>query len=377
MALYDQVPITPYNSVQAGVIPEEVYGVAMNWFINRTPLATRLPQMGCGSASFKVTNDQFRPRNVVTNGAYSTSGTSLPFADSTVFDVGDVLQVDSELFLITAIPNTTSVTVTFGYASTTNAAHSSGANAKVITNTRTGAEVNMASMSRVPQAVTQYLQTIHHTYSVGGAIQAATNYYGGAWTPLQRDVFLATQHVMDDQESAYYYGKALAQSAVGGRPMMGGLSNLVVTNRVTSPTNSSTYKPQDLIRDTITRCVSGGGNPNLIVASTDFIAGVATWGNQLVRLEAGANAYGNQIDLFYAPVVGPVNIIIAPLLDLGTIICLTADEVLQRVATPIYNKPRGSRGHAIEGDIIWEGAIELINESHHAYVTGITGYSAP
>ena len=38
--------------------------------------------------------------------------------------------------------------------------------------------------------------------------------------------------------------------------------------------------------------------------------------------------------------------------------------------------PRGSRGDAFEGDWIAEGAIEIENPSHHAWVEGITAFSA-
>jgi hypothetical protein len=38
--------------------------------------------------------------------------------------------------------------------------------------------------------------------------------------------------------------------------------------------------------------------------------------------------------------------------------------------------PRGSRGDAVEGDWIAEGAIEVENEQHHAWLEGITAFSA-
>jgi hypothetical protein len=44
MALYDQGITTPYNSVNAGVIPTDVFGVAINWFVNRTPLTGPVAQ---------------------------------------------------------------------------------------------------------------------------------------------------------------------------------------------------------------------------------------------------------------------------------------------------------------------------------------------
>jgi hypothetical protein len=37
---------------------------------------------------------------------------------------------------------------------------------------------------------------------------------------------------------------------------------------------------------------------------------------------------------------------------------------------------RGNRGDMLEGDWIMEGAVEVVNEAHHAWVDGITAFSA-
>jgi hypothetical protein len=58
------------------------------------------------------------------------------------------------------------------------------------------------------------------------------------------------------------------------------------------------------------------------------------------------------------------------------VIALTSEEALMAMKRPLFDKPRGSRGDSTEGDIIAEAAIELHNESHHAWVSGITGFSA-
>jgi hypothetical protein len=110
--------------------------------------------------------------------------------------------------------------------------------------------------------------------------------------------------------------------------------------------------------------------------STDFLGGFAVWGHAAMRLEAGANVYGTPIDLFEAPFLSGINIIPAPLLLAGTAICISAPEARVRLKRPMIDKPRGSRGDAMEGDIIMEGAIELDNEAHHAFVSGITAFAA-
>ena len=372
-------PLQPYDAIQASVIVNDVFGIAINWFVNRTPLISRLPKLPVGSPTFMITNDNYRPRSLNISANYTTgSSTVLTFVDATEFDVGDVLQVDSEIFLVTAsTTNGTTITVTGAYGGSTGANHASGATAYLVTNTRTGAEINIQGLSREPATVTQYCQTIMHAYQVGGSLATTQNYVSGLGTPLDRDRMLGLQHVMDDFESAMYYGTGISYgSAPGARAMMWGLSNLVKTNRVTAPTNASAYKPSDLVRDTVQSCFSNGGNPNVLIVSTDFMQGLETWGQAIQRLEAGATVFGTPIDMFEAPFLDGMVLIPAPLLRPGSVIALTSPEARVRLKRPLFEKPRGSRGDAVEGDMIMEGAIELDNEAHHAFVSGITAFSA-
>jgi hypothetical protein len=379
MPVYEGGPLTQFTAFNAGVIPNDVFGVAINWFVNRTPLISRLPKLPTGSPQFLLTNDNYRPRsNPMNNGGQLAIGaSSLVVSDASIFDLGDVIQIEQEYALVTAISNSTNtLTITRGYAGTTAANHNDLLPVYLVSNSRTGAELNITSVSRIPQAITQYCQTVQHAYEVGGALQADANYASGFATPLDRDRMLAMQHVMDDFESACYYGKGVPLSASTSRPLMKGISSLIQTNSISSPTNAAAYKPSDLVRDTLQACFNGGGNPTILLVSTDFLSGFAVWGHAAMRLNAGSNVFGTPIDLFEAPFLSGISLIPAPLLRPGTAICLSDPEVRVRLKRPMIDKPRGSRGDAFEGDIIMEGAIELDNEAHHAWVTGVTAFAA-
>jgi Family of unknown function (DUF5309) len=385
MALYEGGPVTQFSAFNAGVIPSDVFGVAINWFVNRTPLISRLPKLPTGSPQFLITNDNYRPRSQVLGTAISdTTGTTLTITDATEYDVGDVLMIDTEAVLVTAAVSGTTLTYTRGYNSTTAATHLSTARAYLLGNTRTGAEINITSVSRIPQAVTQYCQTVQHAYQIGGALQADANYVTGFATPLDRDRMLAMQHTLDDFESSCYYGLGIVIGATATRPMMVGLAGgttasptgLIKSNFVAGPTNAAAYKPSDLVRDTLQAALNGGGNPTVLLVSTDFMSGFATWGHAAMRINAGTNVFGTPIDLFEAPFLSGISIIPAPILKPGTVICLSDPEIRIRLKRAMIDKPRGSRGDAFEGDIIMEGAIELDNEAHHACVTGVTAFAA-
>jgi hypothetical protein len=376
MPLYETGPLTQYTAFNAGVIPDDVFGVAINWFINRTPLTSRLAKLPVGSPEFKITNDDYRPRFVATTAAFGdTSGTTLTVADSSIYTAGDMIEIGSEQMLITATPSSTTATVTRGYAGSTAATHSSGDIAYLLTNSRTGAETEQTGVSRIPQTITQYCQTVQHPYQVGGALQADTNYVSGYGMPLQREIMMAMQHTMDDFEEAILYGVGVGLSGATSRPAMKGVRS-IAGNITTSPTNASAYKSTDLIRDTTQACLNKGGNPDLLVVSSDFESGLAVWGQALMRLNAGSSVFGVPINLFEVPFLQGLTIIMHPLLRTGTAVCLSTQEARIRMKRAMFNKPRGSRGDADEGDIIMEGAIELDNPGHHAWVSGITGFSA-
>lgn len=376
---YDNSITQQFNSMNAGVIPNDVFGVAINWFVNRTPLTSRLPRLKVGSPNFLITNDNYRPRQVtLANGAtLANNATTCVLADASSLEPGDVLDIESECVLVTAVnPGTNTITITRGYAGTTGATHADALKALLIGNTRTGAENEVKGLSRIPQAVTQYCQTVQHAYQVGGSLQANDNYVSAFATPLDRDRMLAIQHVMDDFEASSYYGRGVSISATDVRPMQKGLRTLLATNKTTSPTNAGAYKPADLIRDSIQKCFDNGGNPSIMLVSTDFLTAFALWGFAAMRIPAGANAYGTPIDLFEVPFLSGLSIIPAPLLLPGTAVCLSAAEARIRLKRSMIDKPRGSRGDSIEGDVIMEGAIEVDNEAHHAWIQGVTAFAA-
>lgn len=376
MPLYDRDVTTPYDSLNAGVIPLDVFGVAINWFVNRTPLISRFPKLPVGSPNFVITNDNYRPRTTTFTADQDNSQTTLAVTDGSMFTNGDVIEIEGEQQLVTGISSNT-LTVTRAYGGTSAAAHTaSGGTVYLTTNTRTGGEVDTQGISRIPSPVVQYCQTVQHAYQVGGALQSTTNFVSGLGTPLDRDRMLAMQNCMDDFEEASYYGKGVAISGPSTRPQMKGLRSLIATNNTTNPVSKAAYKPSDLIRDTIQKCFDGGGNPNFMLVSTDFLTGFAVWGHAVQRLEAGATVFGAPIDLFEVPFLSGISLVPAPLLRPGTAICLSGPEIRVRLKRPLLEKPRGSRGDAVEGDFIMEGAIELDNEAHHAWVNGITAFAA-
>ncbi len=162
---------------------------------------------------------------------------------------------------------------------------------------------------------------------------------------------------------------------------MNGLRSILQTNNISTltnatPVNAAAYGSTDLIRDTLQAARQNGGEPDLLVVSTNFMSGFATWGQAIQRVPAGETVFGTPINVLEAPFLHGITIVEAPLLRPYTAIALTSSEVYIRNKRNPFWQLRGSRGDMVEGDWIAEMAIEVVNESHHAWVEGITAFSA-
>jgi hypothetical protein len=312
--------------------------------------------------------------------AVAAADTQITLVDASPFMNGDVLELASgERVEIVADPN-----VATGVAQVRRAAEGTTAGTgavgdvlQLIGNSRTGAEINQTGVALRPVGIPQFCQTWQHPVQLGGSLQATRGFQTapGVLTPFDEDKMEALQNLMDDMEVSSYYGRG-DDPATAARPKQKGLRTLLTTNSTNAPINAGAYKPTDLIRDTLQACRQNGGDPDVLLLSSNFMVGLATWGHAVQRIEAGVNVFGTPIDVFEAPFLAGVSIIQAPLLRPFTAVCLTSSEVRMRMKRNEFWNPRGVRGDAIEGEWIAEGAIEVENQSHHAWVEGITAFSA-
>jgi len=374
---------------QAGVEARNDITVAVrNWFANRNPLVTRLPYVPVERVDFLMYSHQYRARSTTLGAAISSTGTTtLTVADATFLMNHDLLQlVDSatgntEEVQVSADPvSSTSITVTRGTAGTSALSSvANGSTVNLIGNSRTGGEVNQTGLTTIGTSRTQYCQTFQFPVQIGGSAQTARAQVmpGGIQSPFDFNMTIQLQNMVDDIENCCYYGASQAPvDSSGVTAKMNGLSNILATNNTTAPTNASAYGSTDLIRDTLQAARTGGGEPDLLVVSTNFMSGFATWGQAIQRIPAGETVFGTPIVVLEAPFLHGVTIVEAPLLRPYTAIALTSSEVYIRNKRNPYWNLRGNRGDMVEGEWIAELAIEVVNESHHAWVSGITAFSA-
>jgi Family of unknown function (DUF5309) len=360
-----------------------------NWFANRNPLVTRLPYVPVETGTWKTYSHKYRARSTtLTTTVSATTTTGLTVADTSFLMNHDLLYAQNnntgagEIMQIAADPLTaTTLSVTRGVSGTTALSSITGTAASTVWllgNSRTGSEVAQTGLSTIGVARTQYAQTFQFPVQIGGSAQNARAqvFPGGIQSPFEFNQTVQLQNMVDDIENIIYYGVQDAPVDNTVTAKCDGLRAIFTTNNVTAPTNGAAYSSTDLIRDTLQACRTGGGEPDLLVVSTNFMSAFATWGQAVQRLSAGDTIFGTPIKIILAPFLDGVTIVEAPLLRPYTAIALTSSEIyIRNKRNPFWNL-RGSRGDMVEGEWIAELAPEVQNESHHAWVEGITAFSA-
>lgn len=363
-------------------IPKSYQGVSNEWYINRDPLFARLPKAPVGSPRFQMVGHKFRTRLNVVDGVVVAGANSLVLQDATNLMVGDVLQnmtTGEAIEVIGAPTQGTTITIRRGIGGTSSSAIADGEILSLIGNSRTGAEVNQVAVSSRATAAEQYVQTFQHVVSIGGLVQASSSYVmdPSQVTPFDQNRMDALQNLMDDIEYSSFYGVGEDPVvAPTGRGKQFGIRSFLTSNKVVSPTAKNSYKPSDFVSDTIQRCFANGGNPDLILCSTDWITGLQRWSLPLQRLDAGESKFGQRITAFSCPFLGDLTLVPCPMLRPRTAVVLSSSEVRFRVLRPISWEPYGRTGDAEQGHWIASVAIELENENHHAWVEGIVTFVA-
>ena len=366
---------------KANNVRNDIYVIASNWFVNRCPMVTRTPRLPVGSTTFSIVQRGFRSRTSRLAATLPCLSNQITLADSSAFMNGDVLELESgERVELTEDPHDSShsVAVRRGVEGTCIAQCDDHSTVKLISNSRTGAHVDKDGVKQKATAVSQYCQTWQHPVPMivsEGNIPRSLENEKTARTPFEYNKMIALQNLMDDMEMSSYYGRG-EDPAVAGRPKQKGLRTLLTTNNTINPLYADSYTAADFIRDTLEKCRINGGDPDVLLVSSNFMKGFATWGQALQRIDAGVNVFGTPINVWEAPFLGGVSIIEAPLLNPYTAVVLTSSEVRMRMKRHEFWNPRGTRGDAYEGDWIAEGAIEVENESYHAWLEGITKFSA-
>jgi hypothetical protein len=363
-----------------GKILDTDFAISRQWSLNRNPLYARLRAAPVDSYTVQTWPHQYRPRTTTLGAAVTdTTGTTITLTSAAFIMNGDVLMLASGEFVeVVDHPNTTANTILVrrGASGTTAATQTNGTTVTLIGNSRTGAETQQKAITEIPSSVTQYVQTFQHVFSLGGGQMAVRpRYLPGPATPYDTEKMDKMQNLIDDLEFAGMYGRAENVGGAVARYKMNGLFNLLTTNNTVAPTNAAAYKPSDMIRDTFQPILDNGGYPDVAFVSGKWMTGLAVWGFQPQRIDAGTSEFGVPIESFAVPFFGPVKFVPMPMMQGFSAIVAQSSELQWGILEALNSVPYGITGDAREGHWIARQTILVGNEAHHAAVRNITGFA--
>lgn len=374
---------------------------ARRLFFNQTPLLARLNPTPVGSTTFEITVYDVKPRAYTLTGAVVASGSTatLTLTDASPLVIGDVLNLlataatatvpgTPERLEVTALLSATTVTVRRARGGTALIANDlSGVAAskvvKLVGNSRTGAEIDQPAARFAPTTTLQYVQTFQEPVQVGGLANAVMNNRlpAGVANIFEENQGVALASVMEDIEYTLYYGRGEAAAAVGDRPKMKGLRQLIAGYGTGSPNiiqGLSSYTRLGAVSGAVQAAVAAGGAPDIIMGSLDTLTGLATWANtsSAITPVGGRTSVGDPIEEFIVPYLGkPMTFVMSPMMEAGTMLFLTSGDLRLRRIRPLFFNLRGNRGDAIEGEFIGDYALELAHPGWHAWVENISSYA--
>lgn len=186
-------------------------------------------------------------------------GTSLTVANAYGYQVGDLVQIESEVVRVTAIVDATTLTIVRGYAGTSGAAHSS----KVAYNLGSAAAENAsapAGQSLSSDKLYNYVQTFDRAVDMSNDEIAQMSTEMG--NPFNAQLEKITLYFWKLFAQAVFYGTRY-EDATNKIHVMGGVNQFLTTN-VTNVGGALTVAAIDTL---ILAIVHAGGNPDVIVVS--------------------------------------------------------------------------------------------------------------
>ncbi len=378
----DQGAEFPWEQTGATLI--DLTPVAFSYFVNMTPLVSRLRLLPARQVAYNTFGHGVRPNQVKVMTSINTSVTTLNVDDASIFMNGDVIELPTgEHVEVTADPDVVgnNLTVARGVEATTPTAITvtggSEPTAYLIANSRTGGEKWQRGLFPKTWADVNYIQTAQHPVEISGLFQDTSAWLNAEMSPDPLDFGRQRQleNMMQGYERAYWYGigEAPTDTATKRAKTKGILKRLSeVGNVINQPTNYAAYKPEDMMRDLFSNI---NGNPNLLVMSPDFRQGIAIWKLGISLLPMGMTDFNMAIETFTIPTFGPQAVIFDPMLRKGTVAALREQDLIQRYMRLPTWWVRGKGGDTWEGDIVARLGIQVNNPELQVAVTGITGFA--
>lgn len=345
--------------------------------------AALLKEFGVGNESrFKFTfwprtayewlEDTMSSRSTTLAEAVSIGETDIDVTDGSIFKEGDIVKVDSELMYVSSVATNT-ITVTKGYAGTTDTTHSSGATIQLATIARLeGADYDTGHTTAVTRNI-NYTQILSEAVKVTGSQMVDENYGIDDEMAYHIAKLIGGSNNIGEKGKAgklsillqqtFYHGQKAAGTATTSRAM-GGFEEFVTTN--VTDLNGASLQLSDLV-DLLEDCFNAGGMPGLLICNTHQWRKINSFFEGSIRTERTEDTGGHVIKTV-STVFGDMEIMFDRWCPTDRIYLVEKEKLGWITYRPFQVMDRAPLGDYAVKEVLGEFGFVLQNENAHGYI---------
>jgi hypothetical protein len=314
--------------------------------------------------------DTLNPTTDVTSSAVSsaTGQGGVNVAHVSYFRVGDVVQLDKEVMMVTSVSDASTIAVTRGYGATAAAAHTAGTTVTIIGNAALeGADTDEDRSTRLVRKA-NYCQIMKLGVKVSGTAQAVGWITTG--DKLADAKVMRLRELLRDLEKTVLLGRtdtATIGSDTARRTMAG-----IVCSLATNVQSAATLT-ESALGNLLQACYGQGSKDvDLIVAPPKQKRIISGWNSSRIHVTNDANAYRNVVEVYESD-FGVQRVIMNRWLPEDMVLALDSGriKVVPLAGRSFRYEELAKGGDYVRGQVVGEYTLELRNENAHGVLTGL------
>jgi len=307
--------------------------------------------------------------DVVSTAVSSATGSSVVVvAHPTYFRIGDVLQMDRETMMVTAVSDTSTIAVTREFGGTAATAHTAGTTVTIIGNAALEGEETDEDRSTRQVRQSNYCQILKVGVKISGTAQAVGWLTTG--DKLADAKVMRLRELLRDLEKTILLGRTDV-STIGSdtaRRTMAGIVCSLATN-----VQSAATLTESTLGNLLQACYNAGSRDvDLIVAPPKQKRIISGWNSSRVHVTNDTNAYRNVVEVYESD-FGAQRVIMSRWLPDDMVLALDSSrlKVVPLASRSFQYEELAKGGDYLRGQLVGEYTLELRNENAHGVLTGL------
>ncbi len=292
----------------------------------------------------------------------------LEVAHADYFRPGDVIQVNQEVMLVTAVVDAETIGVSRGYGGTAPAGHGAGDLVTIISNAALEGEETDEDRTTRQVRKHNYCQIIKVGVKISGTAQAVGWLTTG--DKLADAKVMRLREVLRDLEKTILLGRtdvATIGSDTARRTMAG-----IVCSLATNVMSCATLT-EEALGDLLQMCYNQGSRDvDLIVAPPKQKRIISGWNSSRIHVSNEANAYRNVVEVYESD-FGSQRVVMNRWLPEDMLLVLDSSrlKVVPLQGRSFQYQELAKGGDYVRGQIVGEYTLELRNENAHGLMHGL------